>query len=95
MLTTVAVGLWLCVTGCVDDLALDDKRSPGAQDLPKMHVKADPSAAQRKMGDGIKNIENNPMYSSHVFGGISIFGYPEKRFDTTGKSAVHLQHPAI
>ena len=25
-----------------------------------------------------KNIENNPMHSSHVVAGISIFGYPEK-----------------
>jgi hypothetical protein len=30
-----------------------------------------------KNGDGIKNIENNPMHRSDVVAGIGIFGYPE------------------
>jgi hypothetical protein len=35
------------------------------------------------------------MHSSHVVAGISIFCYPEKRLDTSGKSGVRLDHPAI
>jgi hypothetical protein len=43
-----------------------------------MHVRVGgPSAAQRNKGHGIKNIENNPMHSSHVVASIDIFCYPE------------------
>jgi hypothetical protein len=30
-----------------------------------------------------------------VAGGAGTFGYPEKTFDTSGKSGAHLHHPAI
>jgi len=35
------------------------------------------------------------MYSNHLVAGISIFGYPEKRFDTSGKSGALIHHLAI
>jgi hypothetical protein len=42
-----------------------------------------------------QNIENNPMHSSQVAAGAGVFCYPEKSFDTSGKSALQVYHPDI
>jgi hypothetical protein len=42
-----------------------------------------------------KNIENNPMHSSQVLAGMDVFDYPEKTFDTSGKSGAGIHRAAI
>lgn len=35
------------------------------------------------------------MHSSQVLAGMDVFGYPEKTFDTSGKSGAGIHGPAI